>query len=453
MASRFPLRARLTLWYAAVLTLVLAAYAGGVLAVLRQSLLRDLDRALHDDRETAEQMLERRPDGSIGWRVEPSDHDHDEDEEVGGRWLEVRGDTGLLLFARPSKIPRGTSVRRVSAPYTVEGQSVTLTVARADEPLRRELQQLLFTMGLGLPLAVVLASVGGYVLARRALAPVSRLADRARAISAERLDERLPVERPGDELGQMAAVFNETFERLQKSFAQLRRFATDASHELRTPLTAMKAVGEVGLREHRDAADYREVIGSMLEEVDRLGHLVDDLLTLSRADAGTVRPELAAQDLGDIAREVAGKLGVLAEEKRQQLIVESAEPVVARVDRVLLRQALTNLVDNAIRYSPEGAQVRVVLRDGPEGPAVEVSDNGPGIPPAHRDHVFERFYRVDGGRSRDLGGTGLGLSIARWAVEATGGRLELATAEAGKCTFRASFPSPRGGDRSRSAGP
>ena len=157
--------------------------------------------------------------------------------------------------------------------------------------------------------------------------------------------------------------------------------------------------------------------------------------------------------MGDIAREVAGKLGVLAEEKRQQLIVESPEPVVARVDRVLLRQALTNLVDNAIRYSPEGARVRVVLRDGPEGPAVEVSDTGPGIPPAHRDHVFERFYRVDGGRSRDLGGTGLGLSIARWAVEATGGRLELATAEAGKCTFRASFPSLGDGDGSRSAGP
>jgi heavy metal sensor kinase len=444
VASRLPLRARLTLWYAAVLTLVLAAYAGGVLAVLRQSLLRDLDRALHDDRETAEQMLERHPDGSIGWRAEPGDHDHDEDEEVRGRWLEVRGDTGRLLFARPGKIPRKTSVRRVSAPYTVDGQSVMLTVARADEPLRRELQQLLFTMGLGLPLAVVLASVGGYVLARRALAPVSRLADRARAISAERLDERLPVERPGDELGQMAAVFNQTLERLQKSFEQLRRFATDASHELRTPLTAMKAVGEVGLREHREAADYREVIGSMLEEVDRLGHLVDDLLTLSRADAGTVRPELAAQDLGDIAREVAGKLGVLAEEKRQQLIVESAGPVVARVDRVLLRQALTNLVDNAIRYSPEGGRIRVVLRDGPGGPAVEVSDTGPGIPPAHRDHVFERFYRVDGGRSRDLGGTGLGLSIARWAVEATGGRLELATAEAGKCTFRASFPSLTG---------
>src|SRR4029450_10770258 len=187
MASRFPLRARLTLWYAAVLTLVLTAYAGGVLAVLRQSLLRDLDRALHDDRETAEEMLERHPDGRIAWRAEPGDHHHDDDEEVGGRWLEVRGDDGHLLFARPAKIPRGTSVRRASAPYVVDGQSVTLTVARSDEPVRRELHQLLLVMGLGLPLAVVLASVGGYALARPALAPVGRLPARPAAITARAL--------------------------------------------------------------------------------------------------------------------------------------------------------------------------------------------------------------------------------------------------------------------------
>src|SRR5262249_23697756 len=163
----------------------------------------------------------------------------------------------------------------------------------------------------------------------------------------------------GDELGQMAAVFNETLARLERSFDQLRRFTADASHELRTPLTAMKTVGEVGLRDRRGGGDYREVIGSMLEEVDRLSHLVDGLLTLSRADAGTMPLEQVAEDLGNIAREVAGQLGVLAEEKRQRLVVESREPAVARVDRVLFRQALMNLVDNAIRYSPDGGQVRI----------------------------------------------------------------------------------------------
>lgn len=438
MASRLPLRARLTLWYAGVLTLVLAAYASGVLVVLRQSLMRDLDRALHDDRETAEQMLERHPDGSIGWQAEPHDHDHDED--VGRRWLEVRGADGRLLYARPTAIPWEPAVRRSSAPYAVGGVPVTLIVARSEEPLRRELHELLLIMALGLPVAVALAAVGGYALARRALAPVGRLADRARAITAERLDERLPVERPGDELGQMAAVFNGTLARLQRSFEQLRRFTADASHELRTPLTAMKTVGEVGLRERRDGADYREVIGSMLEEVDRLAHLVDGLLTLSRADAGTVRLDRLPEDLGDIAREVAGQLGVLAEEKRQNLVVESDEQVHARVDRSVLRQALINLVDNAIKYSPEGGEVRVVVRDGARGPSVEVSDTGPGIPPEHRHRVFDRFYRIDRGRARELGGTGLGLSIARWAVEANGGWLELAGADDAGCTFRVNFP-------------
>jgi heavy metal sensor kinase len=438
MAARLPLRARLTLWYAGVLTLVLAAYATGVFLVLRQSLVRDLDRALHDDRETAEQMLERAADGSIGWRATPHDHDHDED--VGRRWLEVRGDDGRLLYARPAEIPREPAVRRSSAPYVVDGLPVTLIVARSEEPLRRELHELLLIMALGLPVAVALAAVGGYALARRALAPVGRLADRARAITAEHLDERLPVERPGDELGQMAAVFNETLGRLQRSFEQLRRFTADASHELRTPLTAMKTVGEVGLRERREGEDYREVIGSMLEEVDRLAHLVDGLLTLSRADAGTVRLDRVPEDLGDIAREVAAQLGVLAEEKQQGLAVESGERVVARVDRAVLRQALVNLVDNAIKYSPEGGDIRVVVRDGARGPSVEVSDTGPGIPLEHRGRVFDRFYRLDRGRSRELGGTGLGLSIARWAVEANGGRLELASADHAGCTFRMSFP-------------
>lgn len=441
MASRFPLRARLTLWYAAVLTLVLAAYAGGVFVVLRQSLMRDLDRALHDDLETAEHMLERHRDGSVGWRAEPHDHDHDED--VGQRWLEVRGGDGGLLYTRPAAIPREPAVRRASAPYAIDGLPVTLIVARSEEPLRRELHELLLIMALGLPLAVALAAVGGYALARRALAPVGRLADRARAITAERLDERLPVESPGDELGQMAAVFNETLGRLERSFEQLRRFTADASHELRTPLTAMKTVGEVGLRlrERRAGAEYREVIGSMLEEVDRLAHLVDGLLTLSRADAGTVRLDRAPEDLGDVVREVAGQLGVLAEEKRQGLVVEGGEHVVARVDRTVLRQALVNLIDNAIKYTPEGGAVRVVVRDGERGPSVEVSDTGPGISPEHRARVFDRFYRIDGGRSRQLGGTGLGLSIARWAVEANGGRLELlGSADDTGCTFRVSLP-------------
>src|SRR5262249_16924815 len=157
----------------------------------------------------------------------------------------------------------------------------------------------------GLHLAVAIAGLGGYFLARRALAPLGHMADRARTITAGRLGQRLPVETPGDELGQLAAVFNDAFARLERSFEQLRRFTADASHELRTPLTAMRAVGEVGLREDRDAVTYRETIGSMLEETDRLGRLVEGLLMLSRADGGNVSLTREGVDLAELARAVA----------------------------------------------------------------------------------------------------------------------------------------------------
>jgi heavy metal sensor kinase len=431
------IRVRLTVWYAAALSAVLATYAAGVFAFLRHSLSADLDRGLADDREVAEQMLERTPTGAISWRAEPDD---DDDEAAAGRWVEVRNPEGTLLYARPSGIPPDVRVRQLIAPYTVDGVPVVIQVARSEEPLRRELRELLVIMGGGLPLAVAIAGVGGYFLARRALAPVGRMADRARTITAERLGERLPVENPGDELGQLAAVFNDAFARLERSFEQLRRFTADASHELRTPLTAMRSVGEVGLREHRDAATYREIIGSMLEETDRLGRLVEGLLTLSRADGGNVSLRREEIDLAELARDVAAHLGVLAEEKRQSLAIDASGSVAAWVDRLLLRQALINLVDNAIKYTAARGTVRIAVRNARTSATIEVVDTGPGIPPDHRDRVFDRFYRIDKARSRDLGGAGLGLAIARWAVEVQGGRIDLDSIEGRGSTFRITLP-------------
>jgi heavy metal sensor kinase len=433
------IRVRLTLWYAAVLSGVLALYAAGVFAFLRHTLSADLDRGLADDREVAEQMLERTAAGGIGWRAEPDDDD-DDAAGAAGRWLEVRNPDGTILYARPSGIPADVPVRRLSAPYTVGGIPVVIHVARSEEPLRHELRELLIIMGAALPLAVAIAGMGGYFLARRALAPVGRMTDRARTITAERLGERLSVENPEDELGQLAAVFNDAFARLERSFEQLRRFTADASHELRTPLTAMRSVGEVGLREHRDPATYREIIGSMLEETDRLGRLVEGLLTLSRADGGNVLLKREDVDLAELARDVAAHLGVLAEEKRQSLLVEASWPVRAWVDRLLMRQALINLVDNAVKYTPPAGTVRIIVRDGGPGATIEVVDTGSGIPPEHRDRVFERFYRIDKARSRDLGGVGLGLSIARWVVEAHGGRIGLRGADEHGATFVIALP-------------
>ena len=314
-----------------------------------------------------------------------------------------------------------------------------VVAASAEERVEQQLGEILVVLVFGLPVIVVLAGVGGYVLARRALAPIDHLAAESRRITADRLHERLSVPNAHDEIGRLAAVINDTFARLELSFDQLRRFTADASHELRTPLSVIRGIGELGLRETRTPAEYKDAMGSMLEEVDRLTRLVETLLQLSRGDAGTVRLSRDVVDLGDLARDVASSLSLLAEERRQRLDVTSVENVRVLADRLVLRDAVTNLVDNAIKYSPEASTITIHVDGGPEQATMTVADEGAGIPPEHRDRIFDRFYRIDEGRAREMGGTGLGLAIAKWAVEANGGQIVLEPASKGS-VFRISLP-------------
>jgi signal transduction histidine kinase len=264
------------------------------------------------------------------------------------------------------------------------------------------------------------------------------MTERARTITAERLSDRLPVAHPENEMGRLASVFNETLGRLEGSFDQMRHFTADVSHELRTPLTAIRSVGEVGLRGHRNEASYRSIIGSMLEEVDRLSQLVDRLLALSRA--GTQQPPFALDtvDFAALAEDVVSHLGVLAEEKGQTLVIEKIASPRVRADRLVLRQALINLVDNAIKFTPQSGRVRIRLSETPSLAVVDVIDSGPGVPPHARAHIFDRFYRIDGSEAV---GTGLGLSLARGGVEAIGGRLTLEQTGPEGSTFRIAIPS------------
>jgi heavy metal sensor kinase len=268
------------------------------------------------------------------------------------------------------------------------------------------------------------------------------MADKAREITADSLNERLPVGNPKDEFGRLATVFNDTLSRLHDSFDRLRRFTADASHELRTPLTAVRSVGEVALQVPLDSGGYRDVIGSMLEEVDRLTRLVDSLLTLTRADSGATRPVREVVELAVLAGNVAEHLRVLAEEKQQSLSVQSAARVEAVCDPAILRLGLMNLLHNAIKYTPYGGAIHIRATATASGqPSIEVQDTGPGIPAAHQERIFERFYRVDSGRARESGGAGLGLAIARWAVAANGGRIELESEESKGSLFRIVLPS------------
>jgi heavy metal sensor kinase len=438
-------RVRLTFWYVGVMLVVLGVYAGAVYAFVSGNSSQLLDERLHDDFDWASDMLAQRPDGTIA--------PYDETGEGDSPWLQVFSlDGGELLYFTPESrrnpvaptdklvakpdaeivtVPQDPPYRVMSGGAKIGDRPVVVQVARSEAPILQDLNQLLYILLLGLPIAVAASGVGGYVLARRALAPVDRMAERARLIHAERLNDRLPVDNPHDELGRLATVFNETLTRLESSFDQMRRFTADASHELRTPLTAIRSVGEVGLRGRRDEATYREIIGSMLEEVDRLALLVDRLLMLSRADTGQKQLSVESIDIAELAEEIADQLGVLAEEKDQSLRVRfDAAPRWAG-DRMVLRQALLNLVDNAIKYSPVQGRIEIQVSQTAERILIDVSDTGPGIPVELQSRVFDRFYRVDKARSRENGGTGLGLAIAKWAVEVNGGRLTLEPAANG----------------------
>jgi signal transduction histidine kinase len=251
----------------------------------------------------------------------------------------------------------------------------------------------------GLPLVVGLSGIAGYVLAGRALAPV------------------------------------------EASFEQLKRFTADASHELRTPLSVLRGIGESELRETRTAEEYKDAIGSMLEEVDRLTKLVETLLRLSQADAGAIPIARERIDLAEVARDVVSSLGILAEERRQQLTVEAAGGGVGVLaDRLMLREAIANVIDNAIKYGREASTVDVRVRAAGGQATLAVTDNGPGITAEHRERVFDRFYRIDEARSRDAGGSGLGLSIAKWAIEANGGRISVDAAPGGGSVFTIVLP-------------
>ena len=314
------------------------------------------------------------------------------------------------------------------------------SAARSEERLREQLSEVLKVLVLGLPLVIVLAGLGGYLLARRALAPIDHLAAEALRVTAERLHERVSVPNQHDEIGRLAAVINDAFARLEASFDKLRRFTADASHELRTPLAVIRGIGEAGLVETRTPAEYKEAIGSMLEEIDRLTTLVDTLLRLSHGDAGTVHLSREPLDLGQLTREVAASLGLLAEERRQQISIQAADGVSVRADRLVLREAITNVIDNAIKYSPMAAAIALSVRTDGRDAVVEVADQGPGIPAEHRERIFDRFFRVDTARSRDAGGTGLGLAIAKWAVEINGGSIRVDAGATGGSVFRISLP-------------
>lgn len=451
---------QLALWHAGAVLLVVLVLALFVRQVIERRLVAELDRQLRIDYDIIEGSIEE-AGGRLIWPLRGS---HGEEGYARlAAWFEVWSEEGPLLLrhwpvpeteahARPGP-PSGQELRFYSAevepgmvarimerPGRVEHHEVRLRVLRDASGLRRTQQELVRVFLVGMPLAALLAFGGGWLLARRSLAPLAGMAARAREITVRSLSQRLPVSNPHDELGRLGTVFNETLQRLENSFDELRRFTADASHELRTPLTALRAAGEVALRHQRDPAELRETIGIMLEDAQRLQDLVESLLALARAEADGQPLPRAPVAFGTLAREAAESLRVLAEEKEQHLLVELTDDSPVPADAGLLRQALLNIVHNAIRYTPAGGGIAVRCHRRHNEAVIEVEDTGEGIAPEHQAHLFERFYRVDKARSRAEGGAGLGLAIARAAVERHGGRIELESAPGKGSLFRIILP-------------
>jgi heavy metal sensor kinase len=328
--------------------------------------------------------------------------------------------------------------RRVSIP-----PAEYIVVVGADlDPMDEELVFLRQILGYMVPIALGLAAIGGWFLARKSLSPVVAMADRARRIGVENLSERLPVANPRDELGHLAETFNELLGRLEGSLLQQRQFMADASHELRTPVTVTRTAATVALQqEHRDEADYRDTLRIVEQQAVRLSRVVDDMFTLARADAGSYPMRMTPMYLDEVLDEVVRATRVVAATRQVSIEATVLPSATFTGDEELVRRMIVNLVDNAVRHTPSGSSVRVELDRTDSGYAIAVKDQGPGIPVEIREQIFERFFRGDVSRRRSAReGAGLGLALARWIARAHGGDVVLARSSPSGSTFVISLP-------------
>lgn len=338
--------------------------------------------------------------------------------------------------------------RAFASHLKIKKQEYTVVAIRSLHDQNEILEQAQGALYIAIPLALLLASFGGYVLARKSLAPVVAMSAQAARIGAANLHERLPVSNGRDELGQLAQVFNDLLARLDLSFEQQRRFMADASHELRTPVAIMLGESEVSLsQEERASEDYRESLAIVHDEGRRLTRVVEDLFMMARADAGQYRLTPTDFYLDELVGECVRAVRSLAAKRRVFVRHDAPNELPLRADEALIRRLIMNLLDNAIKHTPAEGQVSVRCERRGKEYAVTIADTGYGIPMEAQPHIFDRFYRVDRARSRsetgDGRGTGLGLSIARWIAEAHHGRLDLFRSDQSGSVFVATFPAPQ----------
>jgi len=459
-----PIRARLTFWYIGVLTAVLLAFSVGVvvlqqrfsrsqfdgeLAALSTAIATGVGAELHESHRLARAARETREDFNVPNRtIAILDGDG---AAVAAHWRgydrtqlpSLAGDAMTATVVQNGRRWRIHRERELSpdGPFQV-------FVAASEEPLLREQHLLVKALMVGAPLALLFAALISWWTASRALIPLRDMSAQAEAMTLRSLDARLSGG-ADDEIGQLRRAFNRLLDRLAAGVTAQRQFMADASHELRTPVTAARTAAEVTLSQsHREEEDYRDALGIVAVQTRRLGRMVEDMLVLARADAGGYRLRLTSCALDTVVDECTDAVRVLAHQKGITLDAEISEPLTIDADEDLVRRLVLNLVDNAVKYTPEEGRIRVNVRTNGDYAEVAVSDTGVGIRPQDRERIFDRFVRLDETRDTSAG-AGLGLPIARWIAECHHGTLTLDDSGPSGSTFVARFPVTR--DRTANA--
>lgn len=462
------LRFKLTLWYVLILGILLISFSGFLYFTLSKRLHRDVDNKLRSLAEliasesssplskfgfgNLDQALETsmnlKPIGKFIQVLDESGNIGRKSDNLKNVQLPIslnalkNASKGLITFETNRSIGN-TSLRIITFPV-VENNHVTkiVQIASSLEEVEDTLNKLFRILIITVPLALMVASLGGQFLAHQALKPVDNITQTARMITSQNLNQRINPPKVKDEISRLIETFNEMISRLDLSFRQIKQFSSDASHELKTPLTILKGEVEVTLRKERPPQEYQQTLKSNLEEINRMSQIVEDLLLLSKADTGEIRLNKEDIILTEILNEVVAQMDRLAKSKKLHLSASNHhQDIHIFGDALRLRELFINLIENGIKYTEEGGAIHITLQkeypppvrnqsdwlEGEKGEFVKiiVSDTGIGIAKEDQERIFNRFFRVDKARSREQGGSGLGLSICKWIVEAHQGEIKV----------------------------
>ena len=463
------LRFKLTLWYVFLLGVLLVAFSSFLYLTLSKSLYRDVDNKLRSLAEliasesasplskfgfgnldqTLEATMNLRPIGKFIQVLDESGKIGPKSDNLRNVQLPIslnalkNASMGLTTY-ETSRSVGNTPLRIVTLPIAEKDHTMRIVqVASSLEDVEDALNTLLLILTITVPSILILASVGGQFLAHKALKPVDQITQTARMITSQNLNQRIPPLKVKDEIGRLVETFNEMITRLDQSFCQIKQFSSDASHELKTPLTILRGEVEVSLRKERNPTEYQKILKSNLEEIDRMTHIVEDLLLLSRADSGEIQLAHKELSLSEIVREIVPQAQFLGESKRLSIHTFLPESQITILgDRLRIRELFLNLLENAVKYTEQGGNITIQLAKNHTPPPggnngngvdpgrtgfaeIKVTDTGIGIAKEDQRRIFDRFYRVDKARSREQGGSGLGLSICKWIVEAHHGTISV----------------------------